>query len=243
MTIAAVLFDKDGTLFDFEASWADWVHALIADLSGGAESLASEISSEIRFDRAARRFAPDSPIIAGTLDEICQRIAPLLPGTTAGDLAEMVNARAAVARMVPATPLAPLLAELRGRGLALGVATNAAESEAMAHLEEAGIAAEFDYVAGCDSGFGAKPAPGMCTAFAKTLALDPGQVLMVGDSLHDLVAGRAAGMRTLAVLTGLATEADLGPHAEAVLPHIGHLPDWLGTPLGSAEVIGADARR
>jgi phosphoglycolate phosphatase len=50
---------------------------------------------------------------------------------------------------------------------------------------------------------------------------------MVGDSLHDLHAGRAAGMRTVAVLTGMASHADLAPHADLVLPHIGHLPDWL----------------
>ena len=51
---------------------------------------------------------------------------------------------------------------------------------------------------------------------------------MVGDSPHDLVAGRAAGMTAVAVLTGIATEADLGPLADVVLPDIGHLPGWLG---------------
>jgi phosphoglycolate phosphatase len=50
---------------------------------------------------------------------------------------------------------------------------------------------------------------------------------MVGDSLHDLQAGRAAGLRCVAVLTGIAGRADLAPHAEAVLDHVGLLPDWL----------------
>jgi phosphoglycolate phosphatase len=50
---------------------------------------------------------------------------------------------------------------------------------------------------------------------------------MVGDSLHDLHAGRAAGMRVAAVLTGLATAAELAPHADVVLRDIGHLPGWL----------------
>jgi phosphoglycolate phosphatase len=34
-------------------------------------------------------------------------------------------------------------------------------------------------------------------------------------------------MRTLGVLTGLAPEAELAPLADAVLPHIGHIPAWL----------------
>jgi phosphoglycolate phosphatase len=51
---------------------------------------------------------------------------------------------------------------------------------------------------------------------------------MVGDSTHDLDAGRAAGMATVGVLTGLAGAADLAPHADAILPDIGALPGWLG---------------
>lgn len=242
MTITAILFDKDGTLFEFEASWAGWLHGLIAELSSGRGDMAASLAAELGFDLGTRRFAPDSPVIAGTLEESCARIAPLLPGASVDGLTRLANARAAEARMVAATPLAPLLDALRGRGLALGVATNAAEAEARAHLEREGIGGSFDFVAGYDSGYGAKPGPGMCLAFTETLALDPGRVLMVGDSMHDLLAGRAAGMRVLAVLTGLATGAELESHAEAVLPHVGHLPDWLDVAAhGSA--TGADPPR
>ena len=69
----------------------------------------------------------------------------------------------------------------------------------------------------------------MCAAFARQLGLDPARVVMVGDSLHDLQAGRAAGMRTVAVLTGMAGTADLAPHADVVLPDIGHLAGWIDT--------------
>jgi phosphoglycolate phosphatase len=50
---------------------------------------------------------------------------------------------------------------------------------------------------------------------------------MVGDSRHDLEAGRSAGMRTVAVLTGIAGAAELAPLADVVLTDIGALPDWL----------------
>ena len=50
---------------------------------------------------------------------------------------------------------------------------------------------------------------------------------MVGDSTHDLHSGRDAGMLTVAVLTGVAREDELAPHADIVLPDIGHLPGWL----------------
>ena len=51
---------------------------------------------------------------------------------------------------------------------------------------------------------------------------------MVGDSTHDLLAGRAAGMKTAAVLTGMANEGELAPFADVVMQDIGHLPGWLG---------------
>ena len=52
-------------------------------------------------------------------------------------------------------------------------------------------------------------------------------MLMVGDSLHDLHAGQAAGMRCVGVLTGVAGAEELQPFAEVVLPDIGYLADWI----------------
>ncbi|MEY3961435.1 MAG: hypothetical protein RIR14_2089, partial [Pseudomonadota bacterium] len=83
------------------------------------------------------------------------------------------------------------------------------------------------FVAGCDSGWGGKPAPGQLLAFAGRVGVDPVRSVMVGDSLHDLEAGRAAGMRRVAVLTGIAEAAELAPHADVVLPDIGHLAGWI----------------
>jgi phosphoglycolate phosphatase len=59
------------------------------------------------------------------------------------------------------------------------------------------------------------------------MGLVPADVVMVGDSLHDLMAARAAGMHAVGVLTGLAEAAILAPFADAVLPDIGALPEWL----------------
>jgi phosphoglycolate phosphatase len=64
-------------------------------------------------------------------------------------------------------------------------------------------------------------------AFCTKTGLNPARVVMVGDSHHDLLAGRRAGMQTLGVLTGTAGADDLAPLADAVLPDIGHIPAWL----------------
>lgn len=60
----------------------------------------------------------------------------------------------------------------------------------------------------------------------------PGDTVMVGDSLHDMHAARAAGMVAVAVLTGPARAETLAPAADVVLPDIGHLPSWLAERAG-----------
>jgi len=224
--IRGILFDKDGTLFDFAATWNAWAEALLSRLAASAGVPVEALADAIGFDWGARVFRSDSPVIAGTPDEVASYLAPLVPLAPALLVAE-INAEAARAPQVEAVPLAPLLDGLRGQGLRLGVATNDAEAPARAHLAAAGVLDRFDFIAGSDSGHGAKPGPGMCLGFAAAMRLAPAEIVMVGDSRHDLIAGRAAGMRALAVLTGLAGAAELAPLAEAVLPDIGHLPAWL----------------
>lgn len=229
--IRGILFDKDGTLFDFEATWCGWAASMLTDLAGGDAVRAEALGRRIGFDMATRQFDPDSTVIAGTPDDVVRLLGPGVPELTASELTQALNSSAAAAPQVETVPLGPLLSGLRGAGFKLGVATNDAEAPARAHLVAAGQLDAFDFIAGYDSGYGGKPAPGMCLGFASAMGLEPGTVLMVGDSTHDLHAARAAGMPAVAVLTGPALRADLAPFADVVLPDIGGLPDYLNVQI------------
>lgn len=225
--VRGLVFDKDGTLFDFATTWEAWAAGFLTRISGGDRLRAAALGDAIGFDFTARSFARDSIVIAGTAGEVAAALAPHMPGTSVPELLFTLNEEAARAPQAEAVPLVPFLGALQDRGIVLGVATNDAEAPARAHLDAAGITGHFDFIAGFDSGHGGKPAPGQLLAFCVATGLDPEAVVMVGDSLHDLHAGRAAGMRCLAVLTGLAGTDDLAPFAQAVLPDIGHIPNWL----------------
>lgn len=226
--LGAILFDKDGTLFDFQATWSPWAATMLDRLAYGDPGRRGAIAQAIGFDETAARFLPVSAAIAGTGAEVATLIAPHLPvhKRDIAALEAVISHAAKCVVPVPAVPLRPLLARLSWGGYRLGVATNDYQSVAQGHLAD--VLDLFSFVAGFDSGFGAKPAPGMLTAFAADCALDPAQVLMVGDSSHDMIAGEAAGMQTLAVLTGVATEEELAPFAKAVRPDIGHIPALIG---------------
>lgn len=225
--IRGILFDKDGTLFDFHATWSRCTSVLIDDYSGGDAVIADRLAGALGFDRASGHFHPHSPVIAATNLEAAECVARALPGRCAEEIERDLGARGARAPLVSPVDLPDFLTVLRRRGLALGVMTNDSAFSAGAQLDRAGIRGFFDFIAGFDSGFGAKPSPQPLLAFARATGLDPAAVLMVGDSVHDLMAGRAAGMRTVGVLTGPARAGELQPHADAVLPDIGHLPAWM----------------
>ncbi|MEM9228651.1 MAG: HAD family hydrolase [Pseudomonadota bacterium] len=224
--ITAILFDKDGTLFDFRQTWGQWTAMFLRDLAT-TEHQVQALAEAIRFDLTNEVHLPDSPLIAGTLDDWIGVMAPVVPEIPRDELRRITRDRSTAAVQVPATPLLPLLGLLRARGYPLGVATNDGIAPVTQQLRNAGIDHLFDYVAGYDSGFGAKPGPGMLLGFADHVDVEASKVVMIGDSTHDMEAAAAAGMRRVAVLTGYATAEDLAPHAEVVLPSIAELPRWL----------------
>ncbi|WP_339112154.1 HAD family hydrolase [Thioclava sp. GXIMD2076] len=227
MDIKALLFDKDGTLFDFHATWGVWAARLLDHLSAGDTVLRADLAGAIDYDLATSRFRPTSVAIAGTMDEIVEAMLAHLPGRTASDLAREMHLMAQEAPQVAAAPLDVLLPQLRGMGLKLGVMTNDSEASAKVHLTREAALDYFDCVFGADSGHGAKPDPAPLLALAHRLGVAPAHCVMLGDSLHDLQAAKAAGMVPVGVLTGPASAEDLAPHARAVLGDIGELPQWL----------------
>lgn len=224
--IKALLFDKDGTLFDFQATWGEWTKNYIQNITAN-EARALAMAHAVGIDWEAASFAPDSPIIAGSPEEMVEVMLPFATGYTSASLLADIYRSTSQATQVPATDLTQLLCAFKDQGYAIGVATNDAEAPARANLRHAGIEELFDFIAGFDSGHGAKPEPGMLRAFAAAMGCAPDAVLMIGDSTHDLAAAKAARMPAVGVLTGIAAAQELAPHAEAVLPSIASLPAWL----------------
>ncbi len=224
--ISGILFDKDGTLFDFESSWGPWYADLLQELAQD-EAHAVRIGAAVHFDLKSGRFGDESVLIHGTADQFLDIVLPMLPNWNYAELAQHVLHKTGHVRQVPVLPLAGFFEGLIAMGITLGIATNDNEVPTISQLEAAGIKDKFSFIAGCDSGFGAKPGQGMQKGFCAALGLDPASVAMVGDSAYDLVSGRAAGMQTIAVLTGIAGRKELAPLADVVLRDIGEIPEWL----------------
>lgn len=231
MTIRAILFDKDGTLLDFEATWGPAFRAVVYELAGGDEALARRLAHAGGFDLARGTAGGGSVLGAGSTREAAEAWSPLLGDRPVAELTAALDRlfeHHGTAHAHPVTELQGLFGRLRARGLSLGVATNDGARAAEATLARLSVRPQLDFVAGYDSGHGAKPAAGMVHAFAAATGVTPLEIAVVGDNVHDLAMGRAAGVgMTVGVLTGNATRDELARHADHVLDSIATLESVL----------------
>jgi len=224
MAIKGILFDKDGTLLDYVATWMPLNHKAALAAAGGDQGLAARLLAASGYDAATDRVLSGSALAASTNREIAAGWAEHLPGREVAELTRLLEGIFTQGGRHSATPvaeLAPLLGRLKARGLSLGVATSDSEAGAHATLAHFGVVELLDFLAGYDSGFTPKPSPDLVAGFCTATGLVAAEVCVVGDNLHDLEMGRAAGAGlVVGVLTGTSEHGDLAPLADRVLESI-----------------------
>ena len=229
MRVSAILFDKDGTLINFEKTWGPALLEVMRDMSAGDPAGFARLVELNHFDVTSVSFRPTSPLIAGSSVSYGPDWARALRRDDLDALKLEMDQRfhrAGLRHLTPVGAPAGVLRALGALGLKLGIATNDSQRAARAQADALALSPMLGFVAGYDSGHGAKPAPGMVLAFARHCGCPSQQVAMVGDSVHDLHAARAAGAIAVAVLSGPAARETLAPHANVVLDTIADLPAW-----------------
>jgi pyrophosphatase PpaX len=89
--------------------------------------------------------------------------------------------------------------------------TSKSEYLALRGLAHVGLARYMDTIVGCDASTRHKPDPEPVRIALHRLGCAPEDAIFVGDSVHDVLAGNAAGVRTFAALWGAFRREDLEP--------------------------------
>lgn len=211
----AVLFDLDGTLLD---------------------SIALILSS-YHHTYAAHRLPPvdDAIILAG------------LGTTLEAAFSHYVEDPAEIARMVETyrvhnmalhddmvrgyPGVSEVVRGLRERGVPLAVVTSKRREATLRGLAALGLSECFEWLVCADDVTRTKPHPEPVCAALERLRIEPSRAVFVGDSTHDMEAGRAAGVHTAAVLWGPFTRAALEPTRPSAFVHdAGELHAYLSGP-------------
>lgn len=209
---AAVIFDWDGTLLDS-------AHHIVGALLGACRDLGlSEPTREqagwvigLSLQSALYRLFPDLP--TPRMDEFVARY--------------RTHFAALVGQICLFPGQAQLLRDLRARGVILGVATGKSRrglDDALRRLELENLFA----ATRCADEAQSKPAPDMLEQLMLELDLAPESALMVGDTAHDVLMAKAAGIDSLAVTYGAHAPALLESAGPTALVHtVADMQAWL----------------
>ncbi|TIP52425.1 MAG: HAD family hydrolase [Mesorhizobium sp.] len=201
--IKGILFDKDGTLVDFNATWLGVADFMAMDAAEGDRWKADRLLAAAGFDFVSKRFKPDSIFASGSNMDVVELWFPRLSDEDQLHAVSRFNEITSVQGSAMAVALPGVVDSLRtlhDRSYRMGVATNA----------------------------NSKPAPDTVVAFCDLTGLKPGEIAMVGDNRHDLEMARAGGCGlAVGVLSGTGTRDSLAPMADVILDSVADLPDFL----------------
>jgi phosphoglycolate phosphatase len=185
-TYDLVIFDWDGTLIDS-------TRLIARSLRNACSDLGCPVPSE-----------RDALFVIGlNLHDTFNHVAPHLDAAGRAQLSEryrhhfLANEQEALLY----DGVREMLADLRGRGRRLAVATGKARRGLDRALDATGLRPCFEATRCADEGF-AKPHPGMLLTLLDLTGVDPGRALMVGDTTHDLELAANAGVDAVAVSYG-----------------------------------------
>jgi len=192
----AVLFDLDGTLAD-TAPDLGWAANALREAEGRQplplSTLRPYVSQDVRgLLRVAFDIAPGQP----GYDELAQRFLALYAGRLCVDT-----------RLFDG--VAELLDELEALGLAWGIVTNKRMRYTDPLVAQLGLTPRTPCVVSGDTTAAAKPSPLPVLHACRLLNCRPERTLYVGDDRRDILAGNAAGCRTVAAAYGYL--GDSGP--------------------------------
>ena len=229
--IELVVFDKDGTLIDFDRMWSGWSAELVRKLATAAgEHTRRPLVGALGLDPDGERVIPGSPLAAWPMARLRElTVATLADAGLTEDAAEAAvdvswQPPDPVALAHPLTDLRALFGALRGRGIRVAVATSDDRAPTEATLAGLGVAGLVDALVCADDGLKVKPAPDTLLHLCTLLGVGPSRTAMIGDSQADVAMGRAAGAGlVVGVLSGIGSRTELEPFADTILDSVADL--------------------
>jgi phosphoglycolate phosphatase len=233
--VQAIIFDKDGTLIDFDAMWGGWVVHLAEQL--GAVSglkLREALCLAMGYDDKTKKVSATGKLASRPMSQLYQLTVDVVQsfGVSTSE-AECIVEKAwcipdPVILAKPFTDIRALFSSLLDHGIQIAIATADDRAPTQAMIEAFDIEEFIDTMVCADDGIPSKPAPDMVLTVCQRLKLDPKNVMVIGDTASDLKMAQAAGAGlAVGVLSGVSSAKDLIPYADVLIESIDELHDYI----------------
>lgn len=232
--IDLIVFDKDGTLVDFDLLWAGkLVHAVeaVLKLAPPRQGLRSQLFATLGIHESGMKVIPESPLAVSTLAKlgIATTVVLYQNGMAWHDAEKLVRDA-----FMPAIEILPhasdvaaigdvagLMRKLAEKGFRLAVFTSDDRNATAACLPLLGITDQIEAMVCGDDAMPGKPSGAGLLHLARQFGVEPKNVLMIGDSVTDMRAALDANVGwRVAVLSGTGKQDDLIRAADLVVQDI-----------------------
>lgn len=237
MKTKAVIFDKDGTLLDFDAYWLKAANHAVCELLktvGAEDVLLSEIMNALGVKDSITSIK--GALCCGTYAQIGTEIHRVLKNhgynTEEKDIVEKTvrafDSSVEYGEIKPTCDnICEVLQNLKQHGIKLAVVTTDNYFGTVKHLERLGIKDCFCRLYTDDGKYPSKPDPFCIEDFCKKEGLDKSQVVMVGDTLTDVNFAKNGGIKVICVSKSEENTAVLKSKADFVVSDISCVFDVL----------------
>lgn len=234
MGIRGVLFDKDGTLLDFNSIWIPVTCNFIEEVLKlcGIDDRHNVLRNELleAMGISCNSIDPDGIAAHGTMDDINKVFTDILgkygvkysPGKDTYEKIAVLMKQLMIKyseNIKPVGDINKLLESLRRKGLYIGIATADIIDSAQYCMEKLGILDYFDFIGGDDGIVKSKPHPDLMFAFCEKCRLRPEEVAVIGDTPSDMMFAKNSGAGlAVGVLCGVGSRKNLEELADIICP-------------------------
>ena len=240
MNVKAIIFDKDGTLIDFDAFWVAVSVKAIGDVlaqCGADRALLTAILEAFGVRDGVTDL--NGVLCKGTYEQMGEIVYRILREggceLSCDEVVRLVldayNRNSDAGEVKPTCPeLADVLADLKERGIKLAVVTTDNRRITDLCLAKLGIAELFDHIYTDDGDAPTKPDPACAVDFCRRVGVEKTKdtVVMVGDTMTDVRFAQNSGITAVALARSEQSRAVLAPHADAVITAMTDLKAAIG---------------